>query len=387
MKTVLHLTSSFGLGGGAEANLVRLVSHMDGSRFRSAVVTMTEGVGHQSLAKMLENSGVAFFSLKMRRGVPSAAAAARLLKIVRRLQPQILQTWMYHADLLGTIIGQFARVPALAWNLRCSSLSTSDPRRRSRAIVRVLARLSFLPRVILANSQAGIEYHRSIGYAPRSWQYIPNSLDTSVFCLDPSAACWLRAQLKLDADTQLVGLVGRFHPAKDHSTFISAAETLATQWPRVQFVLAGTNISKDNDHLMRLINATGFADRFHLLGHRTDVSRITAALDISCSSSISEGSSNVIAEAMACGVPCVVTDVGDSALVLGNSGKIVAAQNPAALARACHELLDLPTERRATLGAAARARAEECFSLRSVVAQYEQLYDRLLPQHSALLCN
>ena len=128
---------------------------------------------------------------------------------------------------------------------------------------------------------------------------------------------------------------------------------------------------------MRMIKSTGVEDRFHLLGQRADVNRITAGLDLSCSSSYSEGSSNVIAEAMACGVPCVATDVGDASFVLRDIGKIVPPKDPAALARACRELLNLSPGKRRELGSAARARARECFSLHAVVDTYQGLYEQL----------
>lgn len=338
---------------------------------------MTVGVGYERLATRLQESGVPFFSLQMRRGVPSAAATARLVSLVRQLRPQIMQTWMYHADLLGTVVSRIAPVQFLAWNLRCSALTINDQRRRSKLLVRLLARLSRLPHVVLANSQAGIDYHRSIGYSPKKWAYIPNSLDTSAFRQDSDARAWLRADLKLDSTSQLVGLIGRFHPAKDHTTFVNAAKILATRRPLVHFILAGTSISQDNEQLMELIRSTGFQERFHLMGHRTDVPRITAALDLACSSSISEGSSNVIAEAMACGVPCVVTDVGDSSVVVAEWGRVVPPRNPSAFAQACAEMLDLPDRQRVVLAAAARSRAEACFSLPSVVDQYERLYNDL----------
>ncbi len=375
MIEIIHLTSSFGLGGGAEANLLRLVSNMDRARFRNTIVTMTEGVQHKRLFADLARSGISVHSLKMRRGIPNLAATIRLFKIIRRTRPQILQTWMYHADLLGTLVGKLARVPFLAWNLRCSSLSINDKRYRSKFIVKILAKLSWFPGVILANSQAGIQFHRSVGYSPHNWLYIPNSLDTLAFRPDQNAAIWLRAELRLDREVRLVGLIARFHPSKDHATFIEAAGELAADEPTAHFVLAGTGITTDNDRLMCLINSTGFPERFHLLGHRTDIDHITAGLDISCSSSISEGSSNIITEAMACGIPCVATDVGDSSIVLGKFGKTVLPRDPHAFAHACKELLNLSFEERHALGLAARARAEQCFSLSSIVAQYEQLYE------------
>jgi len=166
---------------------------------------------------------------------------------------------------------------------------------------------------------------------------------------------------------------------KDHANFIAAASMLAASDPSLHFVLAGLGVDYSNGEVRRLVESTGLPHRFHLLGQRHDVARITAALDLACSSSLGEGSSNAVAEAMACGVPCVVTDVGDSAFIVQNTGKIVPPKDAQAFAQACRELLNLSHRERRELGLAARARVEECFSLRAVVDSYQELYEQLAP--------
>jgi glycosyltransferase involved in cell wall biosynthesis len=174
--------------------------------------------------------------------------------------------------------------------------------------------------------------------------------------------------------------MARFHPMKDHANFIAAASMLAADNPSLHFVLAGLGVDPNNGEVMRMVESTGLPHRFHLLGQRHDVGRITAALDIACSSSaFGEGSSNAVAEAMACRVPCVVTDVGDSAFIVQNIGKVVPPKDTAAFARACGELLNLSTSKRRELGLKARARVEERFSLRAVVDSYQELYEQLAP--------
>ena len=376
MIHVLHLISSFGLGGGSEPNLLRVVRQMDKSRFRNTVVTMTEGVGYERLRSELERDNIKVYSLAMRRGVPNPLCAARLLMIVRKTRPTILQTWMYHADLLGTLVGQVARVPSIVWNIQCASLSAFDHRWRSAALLRTLKALSSIPDIVLANSQIGIEFHRTLGYRARRWLHIPNSLDLSQFRPDPKAAGWLRSELNLSSNALMIGYIARFDPIKDHGTFTAAAQLLTTD-PRTHFILVGRDMNKGNPSLAKLIAATGVAERFHLLDHRTDVNRITAGLDISCSSSLSEGSSNVVAEAMACGTPCVATDVGDAALLLQDSGIVVPSQQPKALADSCRAILSFEASRRHQLGLMARARVQEWFSPVKVIANYENLYEEL----------
>jgi len=377
MIKVLHLTSSFSLSGGAEADLSRLVSHMDPSRFSNTIVTMTEGVGYDLVRERLAKSGVTVYSLGMRRGVANPVAAVRLFQIVRRIQPRIMQTWMYHADLLGLLAGKWEGVPSIAWNIQCSSLDSAGFSWMSRLVRRLLVSLSSFPDVVLANSQSGLEFHRALGYNPRSWLYMPNSLDLDSFRPDDEAGAWLRSLLLLPSRARLIGLIGRLHPVKDHATFIKAAGLLASENPDLHFVLVGKGVEERNGYINGLLGATSAADRFHLLGFRSDVNHITAGLDIACCSSLSEGTPNVVTEAMACGVLCVVTDVGDSSLILQELGRVVRPRDPEAFAQACRELLAIPRSQRRALGAAARARVEECFSLPKSVARYESLYERL----------
>ena len=172
-------------------------------------------------------------------------------------------------------------------------------------------------------------------------------------------------------------MIARFHPVKDHRTFIEAAKLLAAKGDNIHFVLVGGGVDYANVDLMQLIESTGFAERFHPLGHRTDINRITAALDVACSSSTSEGTSNVICEAMACGIPCVVTDVGDSSLIVRDAGQVVPPRRPTAFARACCDLLVMSPDERRRVGLVARQRIEERFSLQSVVNRYQELYEQL----------
>ena len=381
MINVLHLTSSFGLSGGAETNLLRLVCHMDKSRFRNTVVTMTDLIPQRVpglLQSRLAEAEVPVCSLGMLRGMPSPFAAARFFRIVRKVRPHVLQTWMYHADLLGLLVGKLAGASAIAWNIRCSSMEMAHYRRLSTIVLRALVPLSGFPHVVLANSHRGIQVHKELGYTPRRWLYIPNSLDLDEFRPDPRAKAQVRCELGLRQDTRLIGLMARFHPMKDHANFIAAATILAADDPSLHFVLAGLWVDSNNSEVRRLVESTGLPHRFHLLGQRHDVSRITAALDLACScSAFGEGSSNAVAEAMACGVPCVVTDVGDSAFIVQNTGKIVPPKDTPAFAQACRELLDLSPRKRRELGLTARARAEESFSLHAVVDSYQGLYEEL----------
>jgi glycosyltransferase involved in cell wall biosynthesis len=187
----------------------------------------------------------------------------------------------------------------------------------------------------------------------------------------------VRAELGVGQDVPLIGLIGRFDPQKNHAGFFEATGLLHHYCPEVHFVLAGKDIHQNNNELMQAIHNAGVQGATHLLGIRSDIPRLMAALDVLASSSYGEAFPNVLGEAMACGVPCAVTDVGDSAYIVGDTGKVVASGDMAGLAEAIKCLLELPTEERHTLGVQARARIADNFEIGKVVRQYESFYEEL----------
>jgi glycosyltransferase involved in cell wall biosynthesis len=187
----------------------------------------------------------------------------------------------------------------------------------------------------------------------------------------------LRKELNLPENIVLIGQIARYDPMKDHLNFLQATKSLLRNRSDVRFILVGRNVDFNNTELVTSIVKLNISEFVHLLGERYDLPSVMPALDIVCSSSCSEGFSNVIAEAMACGIPCVVTDVGDSALIVGNTGRVVPPKNPEALAAAWSDLIKMGPEYRRELGVAARKRIEENYNLPDIVKRYENLYEEL----------
>ena len=229
---------------------------------------------------------------------------------------------MYHADLIGGMAAKLAGGIPVTWGIRHCNLSREDNRWLTLQTVKACARMSgWLPVKIICNSEASRKAHVAVGYANEKMLVIHNGSDLATFKPDPAAREVIRKELEIPKDAPLIGLVGRFDPQKDHRTFVQAAALLLRERPDVHFLLCGDDVTWDNRQLARWIREAGISDRCHLLGHRDDVPRIMAALDIAASSSVGESFANVIVEAMSCGVPCVVTDVGDSALIVdGRAG-------------------------------------------------------------------
>ena len=367
---IVHLISGLEIGG-AETMLAKLVTRMDRVRFHNIVVCMLpEG----PLSEPILAAGISVYSLGMRRGIPSPLALIRLYRLLQRERPDVLQTWLYHADLLGFVAGKLAGVPKLIWNLRCSNMEIYHYSHLSAWTIKICAYLSIYPYTVIVNSHSGKEIHECMGYQPKRWDIIPNGFDLEYFRPDPQAIIKVRQDLGVSENTFFIGLAARFDPMKDHATFLHAAGLLAQNYPDVHFLLCGDQVTWENREITALVEEYHLTASVHLLGQRHDVPHLMAALDIVSSSSCGEGFPNVVGEAMACGVPCAVTDVGDSAIIVGNTGKVVPPKNPGALALAWKELIEIGKDKRQKLGYDARLRINKKFSLPAIVKQYEELY-------------
>ena len=239
--------------------------------------------------------------------------------------------------------------------------------------------MSRFPRVVISNSDAGLTWHEALGYRPRRWALIPNGIDTEAFRPDPRARAETRAALGFGEGVFAIGLIARCDPMKDHATFIRAAARLAETRPEARFVLVGRGTDSRDGALERWIAEAGITDRTRRLSERTDIAKIIPGLDLmTLSSAFGEGFPNVLGEAMACGVPCVTTDVGDAARVVGDSGLVVRPRDPDALAAAWDEAAARDGATRAASGAAAREWIIAQYSLAGMVRRYEDLYSGLL---------
>jgi len=370
---VMHIITGLNTGG-AEMMLYRLLSRTDHSRFSNIVVSLT---GRGNLADAIERLQVPVVTLELGSGSGVFRGLKNLIRQLRRYHPHIIQTWLYHADLAGLIAQRFSARSRLCWNLRCAELGRGDVSNGTLVLRRLLSLFSGVPDVVMVNSDSGQRAHQALGYHPRRWEILYNGFDTETCRRDPAARADVRKELGVSEDAQLVGLVARFDPLKDHASFIRAAGLLVDGRPQVRFVLAGRGVDSWNRVLMQQIQNVGLNGLCYLLGERDDVSKIMAALDLAVSASYSEGFPNTIGEAMACGIPCVATDAGDSAYLVGDTGLIVPPRDPGAIARACGVLLDMPAVKRLSMGDAARQRIERLFSLGVVTERYQRIYEEL----------
>ena len=366
---VLHVITDLDVGG-AETMLLRLLACRHD--WDPLVLSVQEpGTMGQRIADL----GVPVHSLGVRRSRPNPLRALAIRGVARNSRPQIIQGWMYHGNLAASLAGRFqlGKVPVI-WNIRHSLYDIRRERRLTAAFIRLGARLSRHTTAIIYNSRIGAQQHEAVGYCEARRVIIPNGFDCSSFRPDEVARREVRAELRVERDQCLIGLVARFHPMKDHAAFLRAAGEVARRHAGVKFVLVGRGI-KEQPELVQLIRDMQLQDRVFLLGERADTSRLTAAIDIACSASAwGEGFSNAIGEAMACGVPCVVTDVGENAHLVADTGLVAPPQDPQAFGDAIHKLIEAGQAQRRQLGAAARRRIESEFSLPVVARRYDELY-------------
>jgi glycosyltransferase involved in cell wall biosynthesis len=382
---VLHLITGLDVGG-AELTLARLVSRLRTRGVRGTVVSLTRP---GPVAERISAAGVPVRSLGVRRGALAPSAVFRLGRMLRRERPDVVQTWLHHADLLGTlavwISARASARPALVWNVRASSVSRAHDKWLLAMTRRACAWLSRHPAAIVANSRAGVDAHVRLGYRTSRWVVIPNGVDLEEFRPDPDARAAVRRELGVPEAAVMVGCVARLHPQKGHDVFLAAASTMLARAPALHVVLVGSGVDAASEPFRSWLRRLpdGAASRVRLLGCRTDMPRIHAALDVACSASIfGEGFPNAVAEAMACGVPVVATDVGDTAHLVGNQGLVVPPGDAAVLAARCLDLVS-DDERRRRLGAGARRRVEQAFAFDRTPVAYDELYRELLRPDSA----
>jgi glycosyltransferase involved in cell wall biosynthesis len=372
---VVHVITGLQTGG-AEMMLYKLLSETsEDQNVESRVVSlMPDG----PIGDRIRELGVPVTTLDMPRGTLTWDGLYRLFQLLRREQPDVVQTWMYHADLIGGIMAWMAGVDHIVWNIRSSTLDADRDKQTTIWTAKLCVWLSpWLPdRIVTCAREAG-RVHAELGYDASKMVVVPNGFDTEQYRPDEQRRAQIRDELNLQ-DEAVVGLVARYHPQKDHRTFIRAAALLAEQIPNVHFVLCGTDVNWDNNELVGWIEEHELLDSFSLLGRRDDIASVMTAFDVAVlSSATGEAFPNVVGEAMACGVPCVVTRVGDSAEIIGNTGIAVPTESPEVLAEGCEEILSLSAERREQLGQRARDRVENHYSLEATAEKYLDVYRRV----------
>ena len=379
---VLHVITGLNVGG-AENMLAKLLEAAPEGEERDAVVSLLEP---GPIAERIRAGGVRIDSLNMRRGMASFGGVQALSRIVRDTVPDIIHGWMYHGNLAASLASMMAKPRILAkqgvplvWNVRHSLADTRRETWKTRALLRVSASLSRQPAAIIYNSQVALEQHQAIGFSSQRSLVLPNGFDCAKYQPDPMARERLCSEFGIEPETLIVGIVARLHPMKDHAGLIDAVALARAKGVDVHLLMIGDGLASPPDKMAAQLARQLPANRISHCGARSDVALLMPGLDIlAVSSAWGEAFPNVIGEALACGVPVVATDVGDSAVVVGRGGLVVPPCSPGDLASSILQLGELGREGRRYMGIAGRRHIVENYSLGAICEQYRVMHQSIL---------
>lgn len=366
--------------GGAQRQLVTLVKALDKQGFDITVLCFYPG---GPLEKNLEDSQVKVISLEKRGRWDLFSFFWRLVHCLKDIQPDVLHGYLSESNVLTTFVKPFFPSTRIIWGVRVSDVDLIYSDWLSRLNFQWECFFSRFADLIIVNSKAGRDYHLAHGFPADKMVVIPNGIDSDRFKPDLEAKVKVRSEWGIPDDTLLIGMVGRLAPMKDYPTFLKAAALLCNDRQDVRFVCVGSGSEDYTQELYQLTAQLNLSEKVIWAGSRADMPAVYNAFDILCSSSAyGEGFANVIGEAMACGIPCVVTDVGDSAWIVENVGTVVPAQNPEALVAGWRSLIEQQQYKNTELKLNARTRIISEFNgnklLQNVVSLLQQSHNNTL---------
>lgn len=370
---VIHIITGLN-DGGAEGVLFRLCLS-DKNNNHIVVSLMDEG----KYGPLLIENGIIVYCLNMRPNRMSLGGVLNLYRIIRKIKPDVVQTWMYHADLIGGIIARLSGINNVVWGVRHTTLKKSDSKYLTILIAKVNAKLSFfVPKKIIYCAEKAKEVHEAMGFSASKGVVILNGYFTNVIRPAIEDRISFRQELGIDDNVFLIGHVSRYNPIKDHITLVKAIRSIDGMHKTCKVVLVGSNLDGANKTLINFIKKHDLIDDFILLGRRSDIARVMNGFDLHVlSSSSGEAFPNVLAEAMACGIPCVTTNVGDAALIVGDTGWVVSPRDPMSLANAIVQAYyesNLHTEDWNERKKACRDRVVKHFSIEKMVLGFNRVW-------------
>lgn len=371
MIQVVHVIIGLDVGG-AELMLKRLIeSQLERPNIQHQIISLT------SLGKLgpeLQKQGVQIYPLGMSSMLKGPVVLFKLRALLKKLQPDVVHTWMYHSDLIGGLAAYSLGIRNIIWGIRSTDITKGGS--KVTLIVRKICALlsNTIPRKILCAATTSKDVHVEVGYDSNRMEVIPNGFDVDKFSDNESAAKVLRNDLGINQDDNVFISVGRYNPVKDHITFVKAACSLLEVVPNIKFMLVGRELTWKNEKIASVIKDAGKEASFDLLGERSDVPVCLAAANVYCLHSLTEGFPNVLGEAMCSGLICITTDVGDAGYLLNRPSLTVKPGCSTALTEAMLKVAELSQDDGLKISSENKNRIKNNFSMEVISMKYSDLY-------------
>lgn len=372
---IVHVITGLN-NGGAEAVLYRLCKY-DKNNKHIVISMMDNG----KYGELLKNENINVYTLDMPAGKLTFNGIINLYKIIKKLKPNVVQTWMYHANLIGGIVAKIAGIKKIVWGVRHSNLDKTHNKKSTILIAKILGKISNkVPTDIIFCAEKSYEVHNSIGYKCKNMKVVSNGYELNKFYPNNRVIQNLKNEFELNDTKNIIGFVARFNELKDHDNLLHSLQLVKKNEIDFKCILVGTNMINTNRELINMIKKYDLFEHIILLGERSDIPDIMNLLDIHVLSSCSEAFPNVLCEAMACGTPCVTTDVGDASFIIGDTGYIVPIKDPTLMAQKIIEMLYekenniLVWENRKSK---CNKRIVENFSIEKMIENYQVVWNNL----------
>lgn len=370
---IIHVISSLDRGG-AERVLFNICVT---DKHNEHIVISLTSLGHYG--QLLKKKNFTVYVCNMRSKIYMFLSFLNLIRILKKQKPDLVQTWLYHGDFFGGIAAKIAGIRKIVWNIRNTSLNLKKNKWTTIIIVKILAKLSWwVPQLIIVCAKSAIASHVLLGYNQKKMCLIHNGYDLSFFKKTKNKNFFMHKLFDINPQIPLIGTVARFNFQKDHENLFKALVLLKKKKIEFYSVLVGHDMDQTNIKLVSLIKKYQITDLVKLLGLRDDIPNIMNEIDVHVLSSSTEGFPNVVAEAMACGTPCIVTDVGESAFIVGNTGWVVPPKRPELLSNSINEaILHWKTNQWKLRISQAKSRIKENFNINNTVKSYRKIWNQI----------
>lgn len=369
---ITHIIPSLDVGG-AERMLIRLLSQNGKERFIPSVISL---MGEGELGPQIRDMDIPVRTVEMRSSIPQIKSIYRLSSHVNNLNPDLVVGWMYHGNLAATWAAFGGKRRPLIWNIRHSLIDINLEKPMTRYVIKAGALLSRSPQKIIYNSQVASLQHEKAGYQKNNRIVVPNGFELDRFIPDQKVRARIRKKLSIGSEDQVIGLVGRSHPTKNYKEFILSLARFKEKLAGVKIIIAGRGVDDKNGNLHQAVKQSSLSEIVILLPQTDQPEMLYQTFDLLALPSLTEAFPNVVGEAMACGVPCLVTDVGDASILVGDTG-FVSSRDMNEFTNILINLLNYSGQELKKLGAKARLRMLENYEISDVTKRYNEIFDEL----------